>query len=334
MVHLWEQVLGAEEAGPDLFEQWAARRPDHPAICGADGTFLTYRELNRWSNRIARRLINAGVGPGVKVPVLADRGPGLVVGWLAVEKAGGAYVPIDTSASKARIDALIADVAASTPTGDVVSVVLTAEEQGDGHTTKLDDANPPRRPEPDHLAYMTYTFDSAGRPQGCGINRSNLARILRWYCAEAGITSGDRLLQAVSPGSDAAVLEIWAALRSGATICFLPAMLTEPARLLCWMAEQKITVAFLPTPLAEVVLTGCAWPDGLPLRALVTGGDRLRVRPPAVVERTLTTHRLVREAVVVASVAVTCQPSSPGRGWLAPGRGLRALRSARPDDLP
>lgn len=313
-----QQLRGAEEAGPDsgdpgqllsrllvpasgsgshrlacdlpgighsdpvrLFELWAARRPDHPAICGADGTLLAYRELNRLANRVARRLINAGVGPDVEVPVLADRGSGLVVGLLAVAKAGGAYVPIDTSAPKACVDALIADVAANAVTDHVISLVLTAEELGDGQTTRLDDDNPSRHPEPHHLAYVTYRSGSTGRPQGCGIERSNLDHILRWYCAEAGITSGDRLLRAVSPGFDAAVLEIWAALRSGATICFLPAMLTEPARLLCWMAEQKITVAFLPTPLAEAVLTECAWPRGLRLRVLVTAGDHLRVRPSA-----------------------------------------------------
>ncbi|HEX6519051.1 MAG TPA: amino acid adenylation domain-containing protein [Streptosporangiaceae bacterium] len=332
VIHVWEQVLGAEEVAPDsdyfahrlapdlhkvahsdpvrLFEQWAARRPDHPAICGADGTVLTYRELNRLSNRVARRLISAGVGPGVEVPVLADRGPGLVVGWLAVGKAGGAYVPIDTSAPRAHIDALIADVAANAATGEVLSVVLTAEEFGDGRPSKLDDDNPSRRPEPRHLAYVAYTPGSAGRPQGCGIERSNLAHILCWYCAEAGITSGDRLLQAVSPGFDAAVLEIWAALRSGATICFLPAMLTEPARLLCWMAEQEITVAFLPAPLAEIVLTDRAWPPGLRLRVLVTGGDRLRVRPPADAPfRVLSVYGPTE--CTVASIAAYIGPAPP-----------------------
>jgi amino acid adenylation domain-containing protein len=302
----------AESAWPEpirLFEEWAARRPDHPAVCGADGATLSYRDLNRLANRLARRLIDAGVGPDVCVPVVANRGPGLVVGWLAVEKAGGAYVPIDTSAPKARIDVLVAEVTAASP--DRPPVVLTGEDLADGPVSELDDENPPCLAGPGHLAYITYTSGSTGRPQGCGVERSNLAHVLRWYCAEAEITSSDRLLQAVSPGFDAAVLEIWAALCRGASICFLPTMLTEPGRLLCWMAEHQVTVAFLPTPLAEVVLTDCVWPDGLRLRVLCTGGDRLRVRPPADAPfRVLNAYGPTECAVV--STAGYISPATPG----------------------
>lgn len=288
-----------------MFEEWAARRPDHPAVCGADGAVLTYRDLNRQANRVARRLIDAGVAPDVRVPVLADRGSELVVGWLAVQKASGAYVPIDTSAPRARIGELVAEVATTAAT--VVTLALTSENLDDRALTKLDDENPPQRAGPGHLAYVTYSSGSTGRPQGCEVERSSLAHLLRWYRAEAGITPDDRLLQAVSPGFDAAVLEIWVALCSGATLCFVPTMLTEPGQLLCWMAEHQVTVAFLPTPLAEVMLTDCAWPDGLRLRVLCTGGDQLEVRgqrvEPAEAERALTAHPLVREAVVVASLA-------------------------------
>ena len=52
----------------------------------------------------------------------------------------------------------------------------------------------------------------------------------------------------------------------------------SPRDLLAWLAARQITVCFLPTPLAEAVLDG-PWPEGLALRYLLTGGDRLRRRP-------------------------------------------------------
>ncbi|HEU5470744.1 MAG TPA: amino acid adenylation domain-containing protein [Actinophytocola sp.] len=255
-----------------LFEKWAADRPDHPAAHCQDGAVRSYRELNRAANRLTRRLIRDGVGPDVPVPVLAERGPGMLVGWLAVAKAGGAYVPIDPAAPAARNDELLAELAAP--------VVLTGADLVTGDTDESDDQNPPPAGTPANLAYITYTSGSTGRPQGCEIERHNLAQIVRWYADTAGINESDRHLQAVSPAFDASVLEVWGTLARGATLCFLPDVRTEPGLLLRWITENGVTVAFLPTPLAEVVLTEGGWPAGLPLRLLCTGGDRLRHRPP------------------------------------------------------
>jgi amino acid adenylation domain-containing protein/non-ribosomal peptide synthase protein (TIGR01720 family) len=317
------------------FEEWAARRPDHPAIRGADGTTITYRELNRLSNRAARRLIDAGVGPDMCVPVVAERGPELVVGWLAVEKAGGAYVPIDTSAPKARVDALIADImtadvttaGASTagatagaafvlPGGNLLAIGSAEGSPAigslaGGPLAECDDENPPGRAVPGNLAYVAHTSGSTGRPHGCQVDRSSLANVVDWYHAEAAITCDDRLLQCLSPGFDASVLEIWAALAGGGTICFLPTMLTEPGRLLSWMADRQVTVAFLPTPLAEIVLTEGEWPEGLLLRVLCTGGDRLRVRPPADAPFRVLNAYGPTECTVVSTIGHV-DPSPPG----------------------
>jgi amino acid adenylation domain-containing protein len=292
-----------------LFEEWAARRPEQPAIRAADGRTLTYRELNRWANRLARRLAAAGVGPDVAVPVVAERGPGLVAGWLAVAKAGGAYVPIDPSVPAARVNELVAATDAR--------IVLTDMELEFESTSDSDDEDPADVTAPAGLAYVAYTSGSTGPPQGCAIERRNLAHLVCWYRDTAGITEHDRLLQAVSPGFDATVLEIWAALGSGATLCFLPSIFTEPHELLHWLAEQRITVAFLPTPLAEVVLTDCRWPAGLRLRVLCTGGDRLRCRPPAD-----TPFRVLNAyGPTECTVAASAGPVDPGSADVVPDIG-------------
>jgi aryl carrier-like protein len=79
-----------------LFEERARQSPDALAVV-ADGSRLTYAELDRRANQVARLLRARGVGPESRVAVCLDRSPALVVAVLAVWKAGGAYVPLDPS---------------------------------------------------------------------------------------------------------------------------------------------------------------------------------------------------------------------------------------------
>ncbi|MGP3709247.1 AMP-binding protein, partial [Gordonia paraffinivorans] len=77
-----------------LFDAQVARTPDATAVV-FEGERLSYGEFDARVNRLARRLIEAGVGPDVLVAVAARRSVELLVGIYAVLKAGGAYVPLD-----------------------------------------------------------------------------------------------------------------------------------------------------------------------------------------------------------------------------------------------
>ena len=93
----WNDTAAAfqeREGLHQLFEAQVRRSPDATAVAGAQ-ELLTYRELNRRANQLARRLRAAGVGREVRVALCLDRAPRLLVGLLAVLKAGGAYVPLD-----------------------------------------------------------------------------------------------------------------------------------------------------------------------------------------------------------------------------------------------
>ncbi|WP_139809429.1 AMP-binding protein, partial [Mycobacterium avium] len=74
----------------------AAVAADADAVAVIDGARqVSYRELDEWSTRLARVLIEAGVGPQRAVGVAVNRCAELVVAWWAVVKAGGVYVPVD-----------------------------------------------------------------------------------------------------------------------------------------------------------------------------------------------------------------------------------------------
>ncbi|MEH0415373.1 AMP-binding protein [Streptomyces scabiei] len=94
-----------------MFEAQVARTPDAVAVIGSR-TRLTYDEVNRRANRLARHLVSLGAGPETVVAVVLPRRPDVLVALLAVLKSGAAYLPVDPANPRARIDALVADAGA------------------------------------------------------------------------------------------------------------------------------------------------------------------------------------------------------------------------------
>src|SRR5262249_21765315 len=91
-----------------MFETQAARTPDAIAVV-YDARQLTYRELDRWANRLAHALRQADVGPEVRVAICLERSLDMMVAVLAVLKAGGTYVPLDPAYPKERQSLLLRD---------------------------------------------------------------------------------------------------------------------------------------------------------------------------------------------------------------------------------
>ena len=91
-----------------LLTDSAARRPDWPAVTAGDRV-LTYSELDRLSNQVARALIAQGVAPGDPVGVLAPKSAASVVGVFGALKAGACYVPLDPGAPATWLYAIMRD---------------------------------------------------------------------------------------------------------------------------------------------------------------------------------------------------------------------------------
>ncbi len=296
-----------------LVEERAAAAPGAPAVDG-----LTYRELDERANRLAGWLLANGLTPETRVGVLMERSPEMVVSLLAVLKAGGAYVPLDPAHPAERLAWQLADA-----WGDgSVQLLLTQSRLAaslsnlvslDARILSVDaepdtgGANPGIQVLPDQAAYVVYTSGSTGRPKGVVIAHGALANLVSWHRRTYAVTPADRASQVAGPGFDAAVWEIWPYLAAGASL-HVPEeeVRASPRRLVAWLAEQAISIAFLPTPLAEAALAE-DWPSDIPLRALLTGGDRLHRGPRPGLPFTLYNHYGPTESTVVA----TCIPVSP-----------------------
>ena len=276
----WNRTEADWESGLSVQERIARRaeeQPDALAVAGEDGS-LTYAELVRRANLLACRLHGMGIEPESRIGVFAERSPELVTGLLAVLSAGGAYLPIDPAYPPDRISFVLDDARApvllttSSQAGRVPSsyggrvLLLDEEVQGRG--------GPLPRVDGGQLAYVIYTSGSTGRPKGVQIEHRSLLNLVEWHQREYGVRPSDRATVVASPGFDASVWEIWPYLTAGASLHVPPeAVRSEPAALAAWLERERITITFLPTPLAEAVLEGGQGGEGL--RFLLTGGDAL-----------------------------------------------------------
>ncbi|MFL6162140.1 MAG: amino acid adenylation domain-containing protein [Jatrophihabitantaceae bacterium] len=225
---------------PELFAAQVAERPEAIALVTPLRSW-SYAELDRHSNRLAWALRRRGVGTDVPVAVALPRGAELIATLLAVVKAGGAYLPIDPGSPPARVAGMVAgarlvlvgdEPAAGVPAG--LPLVQLAELTGGSGEQEQDGPLPTGLAHPLSLAYFNYTSGSTGVPKGVAVPHRAVVRLIS-DPTFATLGPGQRLLQLASIAFDAATLEIWGALLTGATLVLPPAGplgLPEIARLL------------------------------------------------------------------------------------------------------
>ncbi|MBI0383263.1 AMP-binding protein, partial [Streptomyces albiflaviniger] len=206
---------------PGLFAAQVARRPTATAVTCGD-TSLSYDEVNRRANRLARLLIDRGAGPERLVALALPRSAELVVVLLAVLKAGAGYLPVDPGYPAERIAFMLADAAPSTvltTTGaagclpaDAAPLLLDDPEVrarlaglADGDIT---DAERLRPLDPAHPAYVIYTSGSTGRPKGVVATHRGVAGLAAWAEAELGRERLTDVVASTSLNFDVSVFEI------------------------------------------------------------------------------------------------------------------------------
>ncbi|MFB7358222.1 amino acid adenylation domain-containing protein [Streptomyces gardneri] len=242
-----------------LFAARAAGTPDAPAVVFEDTT-LTYAELDRRAEALARRLRASGAGPERYVAVAVPRSAELMVALLGVLKAGAAYLPVDLDYPADRVAFMLTDSGARTvvTTGeaagrlpavpDLTRIVVDADEHG---SDPLTDVSLPVA-GPDHPAYLIYTSGSTGRPKGVAVTHRAIVNRLAWMQHTYGLTADDRVLQKTPSSFDVSVWEFFWALTEGATVVLArPDGHRDPVYLARLIHDRSVTTAhFVPSMLA------------------------------------------------------------------------------------
>ncbi|AGP35405.1 hypothetical protein SCE1572_13250 [Sorangium cellulosum So0157-2] len=264
----------------EVFEAQAERTPD--AIAAEHGEQqLSYRELNRRANQLARHLRTLGVGPEVMVGLCVERSVEMLVGLLGILKAGGAYVPLDPTYPRERLAFMMSD--AALPVLLTHSALAGAVPRSSATVVCLDAfavATPRESAENlgggqggERLAYVMYTSGSTGRPKGvCVPHRA----VVRLACATSyiRITPSDVLLQLAPISFDASTFEIWAGLLNGARVAIAPHGPIDLADLGRTLSRHRVTTLWLTAPLFHRMVEE-RLDDLRGLKNLLAGGDAL-----------------------------------------------------------
>ncbi|MFI9644796.1 amino acid adenylation domain-containing protein [Streptomyces sp. NPDC052040] len=307
----------ASRPATEVFEEHAARTPHAVAVVDGDEE-LTYAELNARANRLARLLVDRGIGPEELVAVALPRSATMVVAALAVLKAGAGYLPVDSAYPADRISHMLEDarpaavlttreIQAVLPGTQAPVVTVPADGSPDDELARYDHdvADAERRAPLDtrHLAYVIYTSGSTGRPKGVAVAHQGLLAMVSSLVERFGLDSDTRVLQFASFSFDASVWEIMLALLTGGTLVIADEECRTPGRpLVDLINKARVNLAGLP----PVVVGGL--PEGSTLPAdlrLAVAGEAV---PAEVVERWASGVRLYNgygptEAVVSSTVA-------------------------------
>jgi amino acid adenylation domain-containing protein len=288
----------------------ATTRPDYPALIAGDN-IITYQSLAEKTNQIAGYLRSRGVKPEDKVGIQMDRSPAFVLAALGILKSGAGYVALDPSYPPSRREFIIRDaglslVLTTSASATVETVDIDAPEISARDATQYDPVT-----DEDGLAYVVYTSGSSGTPKGVEITHRSLQNLVTWHNLTFSIGRTDRACLLANVGFDASVWEIWPYLCAGATL-LVPAseIVREPEALRDWIVENEITVTFIPTLLAEVLLQ-LAWPEKSRLRYMLTGGDTLRSFPRHDIPFTLINNYGTAECTVVSSSGMVSPTAAP-----------------------
>lgn len=224
IVEVWndtDRPLEAERLVHELIEAQVERTPDATALV-FEAEELSYAELNERANNAAHVLRDMGVGPGTLVGLAVHRGPGLLIGALAVWKAGGAYVPIDPVYPSDRIALYINDSAASVIVTESklagslpVGTAQVLELDRNPRLVEASTENPVSEAQPDDLAYVIYTSGSTGRPKGVMVEHRNVTNFFSAMDERVAQEEGSVWLAVTSLSFDISVLELFYTLARG-----------------------------------------------------------------------------------------------------------------------
>ncbi|WP_158693263.1 non-ribosomal peptide synthetase, partial [Streptomyces viridochromogenes] len=282
----WREVL--ESSGLALFEEQVSRDASAQALVGA-GVDVSYDELDRRANRVARWLRGAGVGVGTPVGVVLERGVDVAAVLLGVWKAGAVFVPVDPRVPGERMGFVFADCGAacvvtsqqcvgSVPADLDVPVFVMNGPAVAAELAELDDGPVSDAERGGPLtalsaAYMTYTSGSTGRPKGVVLTHGGVARLVATQRKLYGVDSQARVLQFASIGFDGAVWEWVMALCSGGVLVVAPAEEMVPGAGLEQVLDRwRVTHATVP-PAVLAVLDPER--DARSVRTLISAGEAL-----------------------------------------------------------
>ncbi|KUN77937.1 thioester reductase [Streptomyces bungoensis] len=271
----------------ERFAAQARRTPDAVAVSAGD-LRLTYRQLDERANRLAHRLLQAGVEPGDPVAVLMERSPDVVVAILAALKAGAFYLPLHSAYPLPRMQQIMDRAGSPVLLTDLSSearglprtrrVILPA---GDRATAEAPSTDPDVPVGPNAPAYVIHTSGSTGEPKGVEVPHRGVLGLADDSCWDG---EAHRRILALAPYAfGVSTYELWVPLLRGGQIVLPPPGDLDVRTVRRLISAHDITALHVTAGLFRLFADEA--PDSFAsVREVLTGGD---VISPTAVKRVL-----------------------------------------------
>lgn len=309
-----------------LLRRPVVRTPDATALISV-GETLSFAELGRRADRLARLLADRGAEPGRLVALALPRSVDLVVAVLAVARTGAAFVPIDPGYPAERVAFMLEDAAPSlvcthstTDLADLPeSLLLDRPEVRDAVCGRAETdvtEYPYPVPAPAEVAYVIYTSGTTGRPKGVVVPHAGLVDLATTMAEGMGLDGDSRLLQFASPSFDAFIAELLGAYHVGAALVIPPDVPLAGDALAEVITEYDVTRLLLP-PVAAASVE----PEQLAgVQGLMTAGEACSAD---LVARWSPGRRMVNAyGPTEVTVCATCSEPLTGDGTPSIGRPI------------
>ena len=280
----------------DLFEQQVVKSPGATAVIFEDAQ-LSYGELNKKANQLARYIINEGIQPESLIPICIERSLEMIIGILGVLKAGCAYVPIDPEYPEDRISYMLEDTAAAivltgkrskskVPSSSSFTIIELDSDWG-----KIEQESPDNLLidiKPNKLAYVIYTSGSTGKPKGAMNEHGGVVNRLLWAQDYFQLTNEDAVLQKTTFSFDVSVWELLWPLLAGAKMVFAkPGGHKDNEYLKNIIDTQQITIMHFVPSMLEVFLPDIQKGDCKNLKKVLCSGEALKQSQVALFKKKL-----------------------------------------------
>ncbi|MUG92221.1 amino acid adenylation domain-containing protein [Scytonema sp. UIC 10036] len=263
------------------FEQQVKKYPKNIAVKTKKYEW-TYEELNAAANQVAQTVLSI-TGSGIeRVALLFEHDAPAIAAILGILKAGKTYVPLDPSYPQERLAYMLADSQASIILTNNVNLTLAqALNQDTFYLINIDEvvvnaSGDTNLAMADTVAYILYTSGSTGQPKGVFQNHRNVLHHIRTYVNNLHISSQDKLTLFSSYSFDAAVMDIFGALLSGATLYPINIKEEGMVNLSEWLIQQGITIYHSTPSVYRYFVNTLTLKDKFPkLRLVVLGGEEV-----------------------------------------------------------
>jgi amino acid adenylation domain-containing protein len=252
-----------EQAISDRFEQQVYRYPDKVAVKTTLES-LTYIQLNRLANQIARMILAKCGKSNEPVVLVFEQGAFLIAAILGTLKAGKIYVPLDPLQPRQRNAEAFLDSTANLILTDDLNFSYASELAANGicvvNMDELDSTvsteNVGLSIDPDRLAYIFYTSGTTGQPKGIADCHRNVLHNIMRYTNSLGISAADRLTLLQSCSFSGSVSSLFCALLNGATSFPFNLQQEGSDRLASWVDQEGITIYHSVPSIFRLIATG------------------------------------------------------------------------------